>query len=75
MSDAVEVAARRVLETYSLMFDPAKAEAAQGILTEYLQKLFSAGEKDEIRLAVYGLAYLREKEGRSDPVGEGYTGL
>jgi len=64
-----------VLETYSLMFDPEKAEAAQGILADYLQTLFSAGEQDEIRLAVCGLAYLREKEGRSDPIGEGFTGL
>ncbi|ETR77968.1 hypothetical protein X566_10075 [Afipia sp. P52-10] len=75
MSNAVETATRRVLETYALMFNSAKAEAARDSVVDYLQKVFSAGEKDEMRLAVYGLAYLREKHGDSDPVSQGYTGL
>jgi hypothetical protein len=37
--------------------------------------MYTAGETDEGRLAVCGLVYLREKEGRSDPVAEGFTGL
>ncbi|MDQ8729604.1 hypothetical protein [Bradyrhizobium sp. LHD-71] len=75
MADAIEIATRRVLETYTLMFSAAKAEDARESLVDYLQKVFSAGETDEGRLAVCGLVYLREREGRSDPVAEGFTGL
>lgn len=75
MPNAVETATRQVLETYALMVDPARAEAARESVVDYLKTVFSAGEKDAKRLAVYGLAYLREKEGHSDPVSEGYTGL
>jgi len=75
MSNAIEVAARRVLETYALMFDTAKAEEARESVVAYLEKMHSAGETDEDRLAVCGLVYLREKEGRCDPVAEGFTGL
>lgn len=75
MPNAIEAATRRVIETYALMADPAKAEAARESVADYLKTVFSAGEKDATRLAVYGLAYLREKEGHSDPVSEGYTGL
>lgn len=75
MPDAIEIATRRVLETYALMSNTAKAEEARESVVEYLQKMFSAGETDESRLAVYGLVFLREKEGRSDAVAEGFTGL
>jgi hypothetical protein len=75
MKNAVEIATRRVLETYALMFDNAKAEGVREGLEDYLTKMCSAGETDESRLAVCGLVYLREKEGRSDPVAEGFTGL
>jgi hypothetical protein len=75
MSNAIEVATRRVLETYALMFDTAKAEQARDDVVQYLNKVFSAGETDESRLAVCGLVYLREKEGHSDPVAQGFTGL
>jgi hypothetical protein len=75
MTNAIEVATRRVLETYALMFDPQKAEEARESVIAYLEKMHSAGETDESRLAVCGLVYLREKEGRSDAVAEGFTGL
>jgi hypothetical protein len=75
MKNAVEIATRRVLETYALMFSNAKAEAVREGLEDYLRKMFSAGETDESRLAVCGLVYLREKEGRNDPVAAGFTGL
>jgi hypothetical protein len=75
MSNAIEIATRRVLETYALMFDADKAEGARESVVAYLEKMYSAGETDEGRLAVCGLVYLREKEGRSDPVSEGFTGL
>jgi hypothetical protein len=37
--------------------------------------LFEAGEHNADRLALCGLTYLRERDGRSDPVSAGYTGL
>jgi hypothetical protein len=74
-TNAIEIATRRVLETYALMFDTDKAEEAREGVIAYLEKMYSAGETDEVRLAVCGLVYLREKEGRSDPVAEGFTGL
>jgi hypothetical protein len=75
MSNAIEIATRRVLETYALMFDTNKAQEARESVVSYLERMYSAGETDESRLAVCGLVYLREKEGRSDPVAEGFTGL
>ena len=75
MQNSIELATRRVLETYALMFDTARAEEVRESVEAYLQKMFSAGETDESRLAVCGLVYLREREGRSDPVAEGFTGL
>jgi hypothetical protein len=74
-SNSIEIATRRVLETYALMFDTAKAEEARESVVQYLEKMFSAGETDEGRLAVCGLVYLREREGHSDSVADGYTGL
>ncbi len=44
-------------------------------MTEYVSTLFEAGEKDPHRLAVCGLAYLRELDGSTDPVKAGFTGL
>lgn len=75
MTTAIEAATRRVLETYALMFDVAKAESVRDSLTDYLETVFSAGEKDETRLAVCGLAFLHQQGGRSDAVRQGFTGL
>lgn len=75
MSHAVETATKRIIETYSLMFDPAKAESARAHLIGYLEMLFSAGETDERRLAVCGLAYLRKQNKHANPVSEGFSGL
>ena len=74
-TNAIEFTTRRVLETYALMFNTDKAAEARESVIAYLEKMYSAGETDESRLAVCGLVYLREKEGRSDPVAEGFTGL
>jgi hypothetical protein len=73
MKNAIEIATRRVLETYALMFGDAKVEAVREGLEDYLKTMFSAGETDESRLAVCGLVYLREKQG--DPVAHGFSGL
>jgi hypothetical protein len=37
--------------------------------------LFEGGEKDDHRLVVCGLTYLRQLDGANDPVKAGYTGL
>ena len=44
-------------------------------MTDYLNTLFEAGERDTHRLTVCGLTYLRELDGSTDPVKAGYTGL
>lgn len=75
MLSAVEVATQRIMQTYALMFSAEKAEEIRENVVDYIETLFSAGETDESRLAVCGLAYLREKEGRSNSVSQGYTGL
>ena len=50
-------------------------DEAREKVTEYVKTLFEAGEKDEHRLTVCGLTYLRQLDGSSDPVKAGYTGL
>ena len=75
MTTALEAATLRVLETYALMFDVKKAESVRNSLAEYLETVFSAGETDENRLAVCGLAFLHQQGGRSDAVQQGFTGL
>ena len=75
MTTAIEAATRRVLETYALMFDVEQAESKRDSLSDYLQTVFSAGEKDENRLAVCGLAFLRQQNRHSDAVRQGFSGL
>jgi len=67
----------RIMQTYDLLMNQTAAASAEARekVTDYVRTLFEAGEKDEHRLAVYGLTYLRELDGSSDPVKEGYTGL
>ncbi len=75
MQTAVDIAIQRILKTYALMWNDQRAEEARSRVTEYLQTLFAGGETNGDRLAVCGLVYLREKDGRSNPVREGYSGL
>jgi hypothetical protein len=53
----------------------AASEEARAKVTEYVQTLFDAGEKDPHRLTVCGLTYLRQLDGSNDPVKAGFTGL
>jgi hypothetical protein len=53
----------------------ASSDEARVKVTEYVKTLFEAGEKDENRLAVCGLTYLRQLDGSTDSVKAGYTGL
>jgi hypothetical protein len=73
----MEAAIERIMLTYDLLMNRSAAASAEARakVTEYLTKLFEAGENDTNRLTVYGLTYLRELDGSSDPVKAGFTGL
>jgi hypothetical protein len=73
----MEAAIDRIMHTYALLANVsgAASEEARAKVTEYLTKLFEAGERDTHRLTVCGLTYLRELDGSSDPVKAGFTGL
>jgi hypothetical protein len=65
------------MQTYDLLVSSsaaATAEARQKV-TNYVTMLYEAGERDDHRLTVCGLTYLRQLDGSSDPVKAGYTGL
>jgi hypothetical protein len=73
----METALDRVMQTYDLMLNRSAAAGveAREKVREYLTTLFEAGEHDTHRLTVCGLTYLRQLDGRNDPVKAGYTGL
>jgi hypothetical protein len=75
--DSMDSAIDRIMQTYDLLVNQtadASAEARAKV-TEYVGKLFEAGEKDTHRLTVCGLTYLRELDGSNDPVKAGFTGM
>ena len=73
----MESAIDRIMQTYALLVNSSAnaTEEARLKVTEYITMLFEGGEKDPHRLAVCGLTYLRERDGSSDPVKAGFTGL
>jgi hypothetical protein len=73
----MEAAIDRIMYTYDLLMNRSAAASteARAKLTDYIAKLIEAGEKDPHRLTVCGLTYLRELDGRNDPVKAGFTGL
>jgi len=75
--DSMDSAIDRIMQTYELLVNQTAAASAEARakVTEYVAKLFEAGEKDTHRLTVCGLTYLRELDGSNDPVKEGFTGL
>src|SRR6266567_957950 len=75
--DAMEAAIDRIMQTYDLLANRTSAASAEARakVTNYLNTLMEAGEKDTHRLTVCGLTYLRELDGTVDPVKAGYTGL
>jgi hypothetical protein len=75
--DSMDSAIDRIMQTYDLLVNQTAAASAEARarVTEYVGKLFEAGEKDTHRLTVYGLTYLRELDGSNDPVKAGFTGL
>jgi hypothetical protein len=75
--DSMDSAIDRIMQTYELLVNQTAAASAEARakVTEYVAKLFEAGEKDTHRLTVCGLTYLRELDGSNDPVKAGFTGL
>jgi hypothetical protein len=75
--DSMDSAIDRIMQTYALLVNQTAAASAEARekVTEYVGKLFEAGEKDTHRLTVYGLTYLRELDGSNDPVKAGFTGM
>jgi hypothetical protein len=73
----METAIDRIMNTYAMLVNRSSAasEEARAKVTDYIGKLFEAGEKDTHRLTVCGLTYLRELDGSTDPVKAGFTGL
>jgi hypothetical protein len=73
----MEAALDRIMMTYDLLANRTSAASAQARakVRDYLTTLFEAGERDTHRLTVCGLTYLRQLDGRNDPVKAGYTGL
>ena len=73
----MEAAIDRIMQTYDLLVNRSTAatEEARAKVTDYINTLFEAGERDTHRLTVCGLTYLRQLDGSNDPVKAGYTGL
>ena len=73
----MEAAIDRIMRTYDLLLNRPTAanDEARAKVTDYVKTLFEAGETDTHRLTVCGLTYLRQLDGRTDPVKAGYTGL
>jgi hypothetical protein len=73
----MQAAIERIMMTYDLLHNrtAAASQEARTKVTDYINTLFEAGERDTHRLTVCGLTYLRELDGSSDPVKAGFTGL
>jgi len=73
----MEAVIDRIMQTYDLLANGSAAATAEARakVTDYVNTLFEAGERDTHRLTVCGLTYLRELDGSNDPVKAGYTGL
>ncbi len=72
-----QAAIDRIMQTYDLLASRSAAASAEARakVTDYVNTLFEGGERDDHRLVVCGLTYLRELDGSNDPVKAGYTGL
>jgi len=71
----MEAAIDRIMLTYDLLVNRPASEKVRSRVTDYVNTLFEAGEKDIHRLTVCGLTLLRELDGSVDPVRAGFTGL
>jgi hypothetical protein len=66
---AMDAVVDRILNTYQLMrpLDPDRVSDSKRKVTRYIESLASAGQSDAQKLAVYGLAYLKELHEGRDP--------
>jgi hypothetical protein len=73
----MEAAIDRIMQTYDLLLNRTAAASAQARakVTDYVNTLVEAGEKDTHRLTVCGLTYLRQLDGSTNAVKAGFTGL
>ena len=73
----MNAASDRIMMTYDLRCNRISAASSdvRSKVTDYINRLVEAGEKDPHRLAVCGLTYLRELDGSTDSVKAGYTGM
>ena len=56
----------RALSIYGALADRSETKGAREQLSRHLMKLYIAGEKDEHRLTVHGLSYLRNLDRARD---------
>jgi hypothetical protein len=52
----------RALSIYGVLADRSETKGARERLSRHLMKLYIAGEKDQHRLTVHGLSYLRDPD-------------
>ena len=56
----------RALRLYGTLADRSETKGSREQLSRHLMKLYLAGEKDQHRLTVHGLAYLRNRDRELD---------
>jgi ABC-type uncharacterized transport system fused permease/ATPase subunit len=56
----------RALTIYGALADRSETRGARDLLTKHLMKMYMEGEKDEHRLTVEGLSYLRNLDQEID---------
>jgi hypothetical protein len=56
----------RALSIYGALADRSETEGARDRLSKHLMKLYIEGEKDEHRLTVHGLSFLRDMDREMD---------
>ena len=56
----------RALSIYGALADRSESKGARERLSRHLMKLYIDGEKDQHRLTVHGLSYLRELDRETD---------
>jgi hypothetical protein len=56
----------RALSIYGALADRSKTKGARERLSKHLMKMYAEGEKDEHRLTVHGLTYLRNLDREID---------
>lgn len=56
----------RALSIYGALADRSETKGARESLSRHLMNLYIGGEKNEHRLAVHGLSYLRDLDRKND---------